>query len=563
MDPRAARRAGRPTATGWSTCCTSSPTTASGSCSSPPPTTAATACRSAWRPSQADWDRLIEEHAERGDYVVQEYVPVPEEMFPTVEDGHVQMRLKRFNINPFGIGGRYAGHDHPHLRPGRDQRVGRRRPAAERGGPPRGGCCAEDERRMRGGSSERALTLGYDVDDNAARFSNYFHVLRELVHLHERLAPARAELAAQVRARRPRPRRRPRADEDQAPPLRAAQPERLSRLAPRRSSSELLDRHGRSGLARRLPRGRVRRGEAGAGRRDAESSSTTSTRWRTSRRCGCSPGRGASGAALAELAAGRRRPRRHRRAPAFACARRRAAPHPAAARPSPRATRSSRSPTSGDPYLSRELYVNGAENHVPTEPEEQRHFFHGLMDAELSAAELMARNSHEHPEMPWDFHVDMARQTWDELRHAKPARPADEGGARLRMGRLPGRLLLLQVDLRATTCSAACASSTARASSGDVAPLAPAQGADGAGPGARGAGVRLPARRRGTARAQRRALGRAPARRRARAPTATRCASCAPRSTRRARRPNPRPPRAPSTGASPRTRARAARPPLA
>jgi hypothetical protein len=34
---------------------------------------------------------------------------VPEEMFPTVEEGHVQMRLKRFNINPFGIGGRYAG----------------------------------------------------------------------------------------------------------------------------------------------------------------------------------------------------------------------------------------------------------------------------------------------------------------------------------------------------------------------------------------------------------------------------------------------------------------------
>jgi hypothetical protein len=73
----------------------------------------------------------------------------------------------------------------------------------------------------------------------------------------------------------------------------------------------------------------------------------------------------------------------------------------------------------GDPYLSEDLYVNGAENHVPIEREEQRHFFHGLMDAELSAAELMARNSHEHPEMPWDFHVDMARQTWDEVRHAK------------------------------------------------------------------------------------------------------------------------------------------------
>jgi hypothetical protein len=74
----------------------------------------------------------------------------------------------------------------------------------------------------------------------------------------------------------------------------------------------------------------------------------------------------------------------------------------------------------GDPYLTDDLYVNGSdENRVPTELEDQRHFFHGLMDAELCAAELMARNSHEHPEMPWDFHVDMARQTWDEIRHAE------------------------------------------------------------------------------------------------------------------------------------------------
>jgi glutathionylspermidine synthase len=56
-----------------------------------------------------EWERIIGEHADRADFIVQEYVPVPEEMFPTVEDGHVQMRLKRFNINPFGIGGRYAG----------------------------------------------------------------------------------------------------------------------------------------------------------------------------------------------------------------------------------------------------------------------------------------------------------------------------------------------------------------------------------------------------------------------------------------------------------------------
>jgi hypothetical protein len=59
--------------------------------------------------SQGDWDRIIEEHADSGDFVAQEYVPVPEEMFPTVEDGRVQMRLKRFNINPFGVGGGYAG----------------------------------------------------------------------------------------------------------------------------------------------------------------------------------------------------------------------------------------------------------------------------------------------------------------------------------------------------------------------------------------------------------------------------------------------------------------------
>jgi hypothetical protein len=58
---------------------------------------------------QSDWDSIIDAQAEHANYVVQEYVPVPEEMFPTVEDGHVAMRLKRFNINPFGIGGRYAG----------------------------------------------------------------------------------------------------------------------------------------------------------------------------------------------------------------------------------------------------------------------------------------------------------------------------------------------------------------------------------------------------------------------------------------------------------------------
>jgi glutathionylspermidine synthase len=59
--------------------------------------------------AQERWEEIIAAHADRADFIVQEYVPVPEEMFPTIEGGHVQMRLKRFNINPFGIGGRHAG----------------------------------------------------------------------------------------------------------------------------------------------------------------------------------------------------------------------------------------------------------------------------------------------------------------------------------------------------------------------------------------------------------------------------------------------------------------------
>jgi hypothetical protein len=50
---------------------------------------------------------------------------------------------------------------------------------------------------------------------------------------------------------------------------------------------------------------------------------------------------------------------------------------------------------------------------------EEPHEIHALMNAELCSAELAARNSHEHPDMPWEFHVDMARRVWDEIRHAE------------------------------------------------------------------------------------------------------------------------------------------------
>ena len=45
-------------------------------------------------------------------------------------------------------------------------------------------------------------------------------------------------------------------------------------------------------------------------------------------------------------------------------------------------------------------------------------FLHKELDEEFTTLELMARNSYEHPEMPWAFHRDMARQASDEARHA-------------------------------------------------------------------------------------------------------------------------------------------------
>ncbi len=149
------------------------------------------------------------------------------------------------------------------------------------------------------------------------------------------------------------------------------------------------------------------------------------------------------------------------------------------------------------------------------------------MDAELCAAELMARNSHEHPEMPWDFHVDMARQTWDELRHAKLHSPADAEGARLPLGRLPGRLLLLPLRLRPRPARPPRPLQLDLRAEGDVAPLPPPQGPGRPRPGADRPGVRLPARRRGPPRPQRHPLGHPPAAAATRPPTSARCASCA------------------------------------
>ena len=45
-------------------------------------------------------------------------------------------------------------------------------------------------------------------------------------------------------------------------------------------------------------------------------------------------------------------------------------------------------------------------------------FLHKELDEEYTTLELIARNSYEHPDMPWAFHRDMARQASDEARHA-------------------------------------------------------------------------------------------------------------------------------------------------
>jgi len=49
----------------------------------------------------------------------------------------------------------------------------------------------------------------------------------------------------------------------------------------------------------------------------------------------------------------------------------------------------------------------------------EQHPAHALLDAKLCAAELLARTSHEHPEMPDEFHLDLARAARDATRHAE------------------------------------------------------------------------------------------------------------------------------------------------
>jgi len=51
--------------------------------------------------------------------------------------------------------------------------------------------------------------------------------------------------------------------------------------------------------------------------------------------------------------------------------------------------------------------------------EKARRLMHAMMDNEMHAAELSGRNTYEFPRMPYQFHIDMARVIWDEIRHSE------------------------------------------------------------------------------------------------------------------------------------------------
>ncbi len=55
------------------------------------------------------WASVVDQHIGSEAWVVQEYTPIPQEMFPVIESGHVNFKLKKVNLNPWAFLGRYCG----------------------------------------------------------------------------------------------------------------------------------------------------------------------------------------------------------------------------------------------------------------------------------------------------------------------------------------------------------------------------------------------------------------------------------------------------------------------
>lgn len=59
--------------------------------------------------SETTWHRIVDENIENENWVVQQYVPIPEDLFPEIRENEIHLKLKKVNINPFGIYGEYGG----------------------------------------------------------------------------------------------------------------------------------------------------------------------------------------------------------------------------------------------------------------------------------------------------------------------------------------------------------------------------------------------------------------------------------------------------------------------
>ena len=58
--------------------------------------------------AQSTWEKVLYDHIEDEDWVVQEYVDIPQEIYPVINEG-VSLKLKKVNINPFSLLSKYSG----------------------------------------------------------------------------------------------------------------------------------------------------------------------------------------------------------------------------------------------------------------------------------------------------------------------------------------------------------------------------------------------------------------------------------------------------------------------
>ena len=59
---------------------------------------------------QVIWENLVGRILyNHENWVVQEYVEITEMIVPVLENDHVQLKTKKYNLNPFILGGKYAG----------------------------------------------------------------------------------------------------------------------------------------------------------------------------------------------------------------------------------------------------------------------------------------------------------------------------------------------------------------------------------------------------------------------------------------------------------------------